>query len=155
MKVVIQRVRKGSVIINNQIKGKIDSGLVILLGVEENDTDEDAKFLADKCVNLRIFRDDEDKMNLSLLDTGGKILSISQFTLCADTRKGRRPSFMKAAHPDKGNRLYNVFNNYLREYIVKVETGEFGAMMDVEIINDGPVTIIIDSQERFTPRRKK
>ncbi|RKY87627.1 D-tyrosyl-tRNA(Tyr) deacylase, partial [candidate division KSB1 bacterium] len=145
MKVVIQRVKSGSVKINNKIKGKIDYGMVILLGVADDDNEEDAKFLAEKCVNLRIFRDENEKMNLSLLDINGEILSISQFTLYADTRKGRRPSFIKAANPEKGEYLYKMFNNYLQKYGIKVETGEFGAMMDVELINDGPVTIIIDS----------
>jgi len=155
MKAVIQRVKSGTVTIENKIKGNIGKGYVLLLGVEEKDDEEDARYLAEKIVNLRIFNDEKGKMNLSLLDVRGEILSISQFTLCADTRKGRRPSFIKAAPPDRGDYLYTVFNSFLREFGVKVETGEFGAMMDVTLINDGPVTIIIDSKNRFTPRRQK
>ncbi len=146
MRVVVQRVSRASVSVNNKIIGKIDSGLIILLGVSEDDTVEDAKYLADKCVNLRIFQDDEGKMNRSLLDVGGDILSISQFTLYGDCRKGRRPSFIQAADPEKGEQLYNKFNMYLQEFKINVETGKFGAMMDVDIINTGPVTIIIDSK---------
>ncbi len=147
MRVVVQRVSRGHVSIEGDIVGKINHGLVILLGVAEGDTEGDARFLADKCVNLRIFQDENDKMNLSLLDIGGEILSISQFTLYGDCRKGRRPSFIKAAGPDEGNRLYEKFNSYISEHGVNVETGEFGAMMNVELINAGPVTIIIDSKD--------
>lgn len=146
MRVVVQRVSRAQVSIDKRVVGKIGMGLVILLGVAGDDTEKDAQFLSDKCVNLRIFNDDQGKMNLSALEVGGEILSISQFTLYGDCRKGRRPSFIKAAQPEPGERLYNVFNDYLRESGLKVETGEFGAMMDVDIYNDGPVTIIIDSK---------
>ena len=146
MRVVVQRVSKAKVTIDKKVIGKIGRGLVILLGVSEDDTSEDAQFLADKCVNLRIFNDDKGKMNLSALDIGGEILSISQFTLYGDCRKGRRPSFIKAARPERGKELYDRFNEILRQSRLKIETGEFGGMMDVDIYNEGPVTIIIDSK---------
>ena len=147
MRAVVQRVSSGQVTIDGKTVGKIDKGLVILLGVTHDDTEEDARFLADKCVNLRIFNDEEGKMNLSALDVKGDLLSISQFTLYGDCRKGRRPSFIKAASPEQGELLYNAFNTFLRESGLKVETGQFGAMMDVDIFNEGPVTIIIDSPQ--------
>ncbi len=143
---VIQRVKWGRVKVDGKIVGEIGKGLVILLGVSVDDTEENAKYLADKCVNLRIFSDNEGKMNLSALDVGGQILSISQFTLCADTKKGRRPSFINAAEPLKGEKLYEMFNQYICESGLKLEKGIFGAMMDVELLNDGPVTIIINSK---------
>lgn len=146
MKVVLQRVKKASVVVDEKTVGQIDQGLLLLVGITHDDTEEDAKYLADKIVNLRIFEDDEEKMNLSLLDIGGKILSVSQFTLYGDTRKGRRPNFMEAAKPDIANPLYEKFNELLREKGVQVETGIFGAMMDVSLVNDGPVTLIIESK---------
>jgi len=146
MKVVVQRVSSAQVSIDGSIVGKIGKGLVILLGVKEGDTEADARFLAEKCVNLRIFQDENDKMNLSALEIGGELLSISQFTLYGDCRKGRRPSFIHAAEPVLGEKLYHVFNDFLRGSGLKVETGKFGAMMDVDIYNQGPVTIIIDSK---------
>ncbi len=148
MRAVVQRVTKASVSIGGKLVGKIDRGLVILLGVKNGDTESDAKFLADKCVNLRIFADEAGKFNLSALDVGGELLAISQFTLYGDTRKGRRPSFVEAASPETSQPLYEKFVDYLRENELKVATGEFGAMMLVEIHNDGPVTIILDSKER-------
>ena len=148
MRVVVQRVSKASVSIDERTVGQINKGLVILLGVKNGDNESDAKFLADKCVNLRIFADEAGKFNLSALEVGGEILAISQFTLYGDTRKGRRPSFIEAAPPEISEPLYQKFINYLRESGLKVATGEFGAMMLVEIHNDGPVTIILESKER-------
>jgi len=148
MRAVVQRVKKGSVSIDGKIVGAINKGLVILLGVRSGDTEADAKFLADKCVNLRIFADKAGKFNLSALDIGGELLAISQFTLYADTRKGRRPSFVEAAPPEISEPLYEKFIAYLRESGLKVACGEFGAMMLVEIHNDGPVTIILESKEQ-------
>lgn len=147
MRAVVQRVRKASVSIDGKIVGQINKGLVILLGVKNGDTKDDAKFLADKCINLRIFSDEAGKFNLSALDVGGELLAISQFTLYGDTRKGRRPSFIDAAPPEISEPLYNKFINYLKESGLKTATGEFGAMMLVEIHNDGPVTIIMESKE--------
>lgn len=146
MRVVVQRSKKAKVTVNEEITGQISKGLVLLVGVTHQDTEEDAAFLADKIVNLRIFEDDGGKMNLSLLDVGGEILSVSQFTLYGDCRKGRRPNFMEAARPEQANQLYERFNGLLREKGIKVETGIFGAMMDVELINDGPVTLIVESK---------
>jgi D-aminoacyl-tRNA deacylase len=146
MRVVVQRSKKAKVIVDEKIVGQISKGLVLLVGVTHEDTEVDAAFLAEKIANLRIFEDDAGKMNLSLKDVGGEILSISQFTLYGDCRKGRRPNFMDAARPDQANTLYEAFNHLLRSKDIKVETGRFGAMMDVELTNDGPVTLIIDSK---------
>ena len=148
MKAVIQRAKNASVTIDSRIAGAIDDGFVILLGVTHEDTLEDVNYLVNKIINLRIFEDDNGKMNLSLKDTNGSILSVSQFTLYADTRKGRRPSFIQAAKPVQANELYEKFNQALRNEEVHVETGEFGAMMDISLINTGPVTIIIDSKNK-------
>jgi D-tyrosyl-tRNA(Tyr) deacylase len=141
----VQRSKEANVKVNGKQVGSIAKGLVLLVGVTHDDTDKDAMFLADKVVNLRIFEDDQDKMNLSLLDVGGSILSVSQFTLYGDCRKGRRPNFMAAAKPDYAMELYQRFNELLRLKGVHVETGEFGAMMDVQLINDGPVTLLLES----------
>ena len=130
-----------------QITGEIGRGLLILLGVSVNDTEKDADYLVDKISNLRIFEDSHEKMNLSLLDAGGDMLVVSQFTLYGDTRGGRRPSFINAARPERANELYEYFVSTARQRIAKVETGRFQAMMDVELINDGPVTIILDSEK--------
>ncbi|MDM5330890.1 D-aminoacyl-tRNA deacylase [Neobacillus sp. CF12] len=146
MRVVVQRSKNAKVTVNGEITGQISKGLVLLVGVTHQDKEEDAAFLADKITNLRIFEDDAGKMNLSLLDVGGEILSVSQFTLYGDCRKGRRPNFMEAARPEQANPLYEYFNGLLREKGIKVETGIFGAMMDVELINDGPVTLIVESK---------
>jgi D-aminoacyl-tRNA deacylase len=146
MRVVVQRSKKAKVTVNGEITGQISKGLVLLVGVTHQDTVEDAAFLADKIANLRIFEDDAGKMNLSLLDVDGEILSVSQFTLYGDCRKGRRPNFMEAARPEQANQLYERFNGLLSEKGIKVETGIFGAMMDVELINDGPVTLIVESK---------
>lgn len=148
MKAVIQHAKDASVSVDGQIIGAIDHGLVVLLGVTHEDTVEDAKYLVNKIMHLRIFEDENEKMNLSLKDVGGSILSISQFTLYADTRKGRRPSFIHAAKPEEANQLYEAFNAELRKENIQVETGEFGAMMDVSLTNVGPVTIIIDSKDK-------
>ena len=146
MKVVVQRVSSAAVKVENEIVGKIGQGLLLLIGIAENDQPEDIDFVADKCVNLRIFEDDQDKMNRSLLDVNGDVLCISQFTLLGDTRKGRRPSFIKAARPEKGETYYEQFVNRLKRYPINVETGIFGAMMDVELVNYGPVTLIVNSK---------
>ncbi len=145
---VLQRVKQGSVTVNGELIGEIKQGLVILLGVTKNDTDEDCIFLVEKSATMRIFSDDAGKMNLSLLQVGGSALVISQFTLAGDWRKGRRPSFSRAAAPDEGKRLYNLFIESLKAQSVPVRTGEFGAMMDVSLVNDGPVTFVLDSKER-------
>lgn len=139
MKVVVQRARNANVKVDGQVVGSIEFGLMVLVGVTHEDTEKDAEFLADKVANLRIFEDEEGKMNLSLLDVGGEVLSVSQFTLYGDCRKGRRPNFMQAAKPDIAEKLYESFNDKLREKGVRVETGSFGAMMAVEFTNVGPV----------------
>ena len=146
MKVVLQRSKSASVVVNGETVGAISSGLVLLVGITHEDTEEDCRYLAEKIPHLRIFEDENMKMNHSLLDVGGEILSISQFTLYGDCRKGRRPNFMAAAKPDEAEALYEVFNDMLREKGLKVETGKFGAMMDVSLINDGPVTLILESK---------
>lgn len=146
MKVVIQRSKTASVAVDGEITGQIEKGLVLLVGVTHGDGEEDAAFLADKVANLRIFEDESGKMNYSLLEAGGDILSISQFTLYGDCRKGRRPNFMNAARPEVAEGLYESFNERLREKGLNVQTGRFGAMMDVSLINDGPVTLIVESK---------
>ena len=145
---VLQRVTTGKVKIGDRIIGDIDNGLVILLGVHRDDKEEDIIFLADKVIGLRIFDDNNGKMNISLQDAEGSVLVISQFTLCGDWRKGRRPSFTKAADPDKGKLLYDGFINAVRSRGINVETGEFGAAMDVSLVNSGPVTFVLDSHDR-------
>ena len=149
MRAVIQRVSKASVSISKKIKSEIGSGLLVLLGIEGSDDDTDIEWLCNKIVNLRIFNDNKEIMNLSVLDSGGNILVISQFTLHAKTRKGNRPSYIRAAHPDIAIPLYNKFVIRLSKRLGKeVYTGEFGAMMQIESVNDGPVTIIIDTKEK-------
>ncbi len=145
---VIQRAKFGSVTVDEKIIGKIDHGFVILLGVTDTDEESDADYLTDKIAHLRVFNDENEKMNLSIQDVGGSALVISQFTLCGDTRKGRRPSFIHAAHPEKGNILYEYFMAQLKTKGVPVESGEFGAMMDVALVNDGPVTFVLDSNQK-------
>ena len=145
---VLQRVTTGKVKIGDRIVGDIDNGLVILLGVHRDDKEEDIIFLADKVIGLRIFNDNNGKMNISLQDAEGSVLVISQFTLCGDWRKGRRPSFTKAADPDKGKLLYDGFIEAVRSRGINVETGEFGAAMEVSLVNSGPVTFVLDSHDR-------
>jgi len=147
VRAVIQRVKEGSVEIKGKEIGKIGPGLVVLLGVGQNDTEKDAEYIAEKIINIRIFEDKEGKMNLSLKNINGQILVISQFTLYGDSKKGRRPSFISAALPDKAVKLYEYFVRWIKNYNLKVETGQFQAMMLVKIFNDGPVTIFMDSEK--------
>jgi D-tyrosyl-tRNA(Tyr) deacylase len=148
MRVVLQRVTQGSVTVDGQVTGAIEDGFVALVGVTHDDTEDDARLLARKTANLRVFEDDAGKMNRSLLDVGGGVLVISQFTLYADAKKGRRPSFTKAARPDTAEPLVTFYADRLREWgIDRVETGVFGAMMQVAIHNSGPVTILLDTDE--------
>lgn len=147
MRAVIQRSKGANVKVDGKIIGEIADGLVLLLGITHEDSVTDIEAIVNKLIHLRIFEDDEQKLNLSLKDTNGSILSISQFTLYADIRKGRRPSFTKAAAPKHAEQLYDLFNKKLRDENIHVATGKFGAMMDVELINDGPVTIIIETKE--------
>lgn len=149
MRAVIQRVSRAKVTVGNEVVGEIGQGILALFGVSNDDTEKDAVYLLEKTLNLRIFEDAEAKMNLSLLDINGELLVVSQFTLYADVRKGRRPSFVEAAAPDKADSLYEFFVAEARKQIKKVETGRFRAMMDVELVNDGPVTIMIDSRKLF------
>ncbi len=147
MKAVLQRVSRAQVSVDGEIIGKIGKGILILLGVGKNDSLEDVKYLSDKIINLRIFPDENDKLNLSLKDIDGEILVVSQFTLYADCRKGRRPSFEQAAKPDTAVELYNRFVAECKTYGIKVETGQFQAMMNVELCNEGPVTILLDTND--------
>ena len=147
MRAVVQRVTDADVSVDSKITGKIGKGFVILLGVEDGDSEADADYLVEKITGLRVFEDSEGKMNLSMMDVGGELLSVSQFTLLADARKGRRPSFVKAARPEEANRLYRYFNEKVREKGIRVAEGVFQAEMLVRINNDGPVTIVIDTDE--------
>lgn len=149
MRAVVQRVTKASVKVEGEIIGQIAKGLMVLLGIEDSDTEEDLRYLADKVVNLRIFEDLEGKMNLSLIDIAGELLVISQFTLYGDCRKGRRPSFINAGKPEFAEEMYKKYVSECKKVITKVETGRFQADMDVELINNGPVTLIIDSKKAF------
>lgn len=144
MKVILQKVKKASVSVDGKIVGEIDKGYCLLVGVHKESTEADAKYLAKKIVEARLFEDENEKLNLGLKDVNGSILSVSQFTLYADTKKGKRPSFTNAASAEEANELYNKFNEYLRVEGIKVETGIFQTMMEVNIINDGPVTIIYE-----------
>ncbi len=148
MKVVVQRSKKSKVTINNKVNGSIDKGYVLLVGFTHSDTTDIVDKMINKILNLRIFEDENNKMNLSIKDIDGSILSISQFTLYADSKKGNRPSFINAMKPDEASKLYDYFNQELSKYI-EVNTGIFGSDMKVEIYNDGPVTIILDSDELF------
>ncbi|MGD9211815.1 MAG: D-aminoacyl-tRNA deacylase [Desulfobacteraceae bacterium] len=145
MRAVIQRVSKSTVSIDNHVVGQIGAGLTILLGISQDDSEKDVHYLVDKIAHLRIFEDEKGKMNRSLVDVGGAVLIISQFTLLADCRKGRRPSFIQAAAPKMADQLYKHFIERMITHGIDVQTGRFGAMMQVSIINEGPVTIIMDS----------
>jgi D-tyrosyl-tRNA(Tyr) deacylase len=149
MRIVLQRVKSASVSIDEVVVGNINQGFLLLVGVGPEDTSDDASYLARKIAGMRIFSDENGKMNLSIDQIGGKILSVSQFTLFADTKKGNRPSFTGAASPEAANKLYEEFNEILRtEYGLIVETGEFGADMQVSLVNDGPVTILLDTKNQ-------
>jgi len=145
MRVVVQRVSRASVTVAGAVVGAIDRGFLLLLGVAEDDSADDASYLATKVAELRVFGDSEGKMNLSLADVGGSVLAISQFTLLGDCRKGRRPSFIKAARPEAAEPLFDRFVHAIRSRGIVVETGRFGAHMSVELVNDGPVTLLIES----------
>ncbi len=149
MRAVVQRVSKAEVLVDNISVGQINKGLLILLGVAEEDTDTDINYMVDKTLNLRIFEDENEKMNLSLLDIKGEVLVISQFTLHGDARKGRRPSFSKAGNPQKAEVLYNQYIHQLKNSGIRVESGRFAAYMEVSLVNDGPVTILLDSTKLF------
>ncbi|QCX32786.1 D-tyrosyl-tRNA(Tyr) deacylase [Caloramator sp. E03] len=149
MRAVVQRVKSSSVKVDENVVGKIDKGLLVLLGVEDADTDEDIVYLAEKICNLRIFEDETGKLNLSLIDIAGSLLVVSQFTLYGDCRKGRRPNFMMAAKPEYAEKMYLKFVDECKKYVSNVETGKFQAYMEVEIINDGPVTLMLDSKKNF------
>lgn len=149
MRAVVQRVKSASVKVDNKIIGQIGQGLLVFLGIEEADQEKDLVYMCDKVPNLRIFEDQDGKMNKSLVEVGGSILVISQFTLLGDARKGRRPSFIAAAQPDKAIPMYEKFIADMREKDIFTQAGEFGADMQVELINDGPVTILLDSKKMF------
>ena len=146
MKAVIQRVSKATVLVNSKQIAEINSGLLILLGVMSDDEKIDCQFLQKKISRFRIFNDENDKMNLSIKDINGEALVVSQFTLCGDWQKGRRPSFINAASPERGEKLYNLFVDYLKSDKIPTKTGHFGAMMEVSLVNDGPVTFVLDSK---------
>ncbi len=149
MRAVVQRVKQAKVEVRGRITGEIAEGLLVFLGVGEEDTKKDCEYLAAKCLNLRIFPDENDLMNLSLIDKKGSMLVVSQFTLWGDCRKGRRPSFVKAANPAGANELYEYFISLIKKENVFVQTGIFQEMMDVHLINDGPVTMLLDSSKLF------
>ena len=149
MRAVVQRVRESKVVVDDRTVGEIQAGLLVLLGVEEGDTEKDSEYLVNKVIGLRIFEDDEGKMNRGLVEAGGELLVVSQFTLLGDVRKGKRPSFVRAASPDEGNRLYEDFVERASTQGLAVQTGQFQADMKVHLINDGPVTILLDSRKTF------
>ncbi|MCW5958662.1 MAG: D-tyrosyl-tRNA(Tyr) deacylase [Pyrinomonadaceae bacterium] len=149
MRAVIQRVSRAKVTVSGNVSGEIGAGILLLLGISRSDGQREADQMLEKVLNLRIFEDPDEKMNLSLLDIGGELLVVSQFTLYGDARKGRRPSFIEAAPPAEANLLYEYFVSEAGKRVSKVETGVFQAMMDVELVNDGPVTILLDSEKQF------
>lgn len=149
MRAVVQRVTKSSVTVDGNVTGAIERGLMVLVGVAEGDTEKDAEYMANKVAGLRIFEDEDEKMNLSVKDIGGDVLAVSQFTLMGDVRKGKRPSFSEAARPDEANELYRKFISFLREDGLHVEEGIFQTHMMVDLVNDGPVTILLDSKKAF------
>lgn len=149
MRAVVQRVVQSDVTVDGKITGSIEKGLMVLLGVEDGDSEKDAQYIADKVSGLRIFEDEDGKMNLSIKDVGGKVLAVSQFTLLGDARKGKRPSFTKAARPDEANRLYRHFIDLINSNEIETQEGVFQAEMLVRIYNDGPVTILLDSNKLF------
>lgn len=149
MRSVVQRVKHAKVTVDNKIIGQIEQGIMLLIGIEDSDDEKDLEYMTDKVINLRIFEDEEGKMNKSLIDVNGSILVVSQFTLQGDARKGRRPSFIAAARPEKAIPLYQDFINRLKEHGIRTQTGEFGADMEVLLCNDGPVTILLDSKKIF------
>ena len=149
MRAVVQRVKEARVEIEDNVVGEISKGLLVFLGVGEKDTEKECEYMANKIINLRIFPDADDLMNLSILDIKGDVLVVSQFTLWGDCRKGRRPSFIEAARPEKANMLYEHFISIIKGMGIKVATGKFQEMMDVHLINDGPVTILVDSDKIF------
>jgi D-tyrosyl-tRNA(Tyr) deacylase len=149
MRAVVQRVNRASVKVVGEITGEIGHGLLVLLGVEQEDVEADADYLAKKIAGLRIFEDDAGKMNLSVVDTGGALLAVSQFTLFGDVRRGKRPSFDAAARPERARELYEYFVGRIRALGLRCETGRFQAMMDVDLVNSGPVTILLDSKKLF------
>jgi D-tyrosyl-tRNA(Tyr) deacylase len=153
MRVVIQRVSRAAVSVDGQVVGAISGGLLVLVGVAEGDTEDEARRLARKCAEMRVFSDAEGRFNLSLVDTAGEALVVSQFTLLADMRRGRRPSFAGAAAPEEAAPLVKAFAGAMQDAGVRVETGRFGASMQVELVNEGPVTVILDSDELERPRR--
>ncbi|MDA0735044.1 MAG: D-aminoacyl-tRNA deacylase [Chloroflexi bacterium] len=153
MRALIQRVAQASVTVEDEVLGSISAGLVVFLGFAQGDADSDAQYIVDKIVNLRIFADQQNRFNRSALDTGAELLIVSQFTLYADTRKGRRPDFNQAASPDEAQRLYEYSLGLFRQTGLKVETGRFQAQMQVQLQNDGPVTLMLDSADRHRPRR--
>ncbi len=152
---VIQRVLKAAISVDDNQIAEINNGLVILLGVMSNDDETDCQFLHDKIAHFRIFNDDNEKMNLSVKDINGEVLVVSQFTLCGDWQKGRRPSFINAASPERGKKLYNLFVEYMESENIPTKTGRFGAMMEVSLINDGPVTFVLDSRMKTVKHKNK
>jgi D-tyrosyl-tRNA(Tyr) deacylase len=149
MRAVVQRVDRASVKVDDEITGEIDRGLLVLLGVAQDDAESDADYLAEKIAGLRIFEDDAGKMNLSVMDIAGAVLAVSQFTLYGDVRRGKRPSFDAAARPERARELYEYFVNRIRAAGLRCETGRFQAMMEVSLVNSGPVTILVDSKKTF------